>query len=131
MPSERFAFLVHDERLAIAHLAADADLPAWAGGPWLALVRTPDELSVICAQERVPPGVKHERERIALGVEGTVPMTAIGVLAGLCTTLAQASVPVFVVSTYRTDWLLVAAEHFDAARAALVAAGHRVYGERP
>lgn len=131
MTLESFDFLVHDERLAIARLPADADFPAWAGGRWLALVRTADELSVVCAQQRVPQSTKHERDRIALGVEGTLPLTAVGVLARLCTTLAEANVPVFVVSTHQTDWLLVDAERFDAARAALVAAGHRVHGERP
>ena len=70
-------------------------------------------------------------DRIALGIEGTVAMTTIGVLASLCRALADARVPVFAISTYDTDWLLVAAERFDAARAALERAGHRVEGRCP
>lgn len=37
----------------------------------------------------------------------------------------------FVISTYDTDWLVVRAEQFEAARAALVAAGHALEGELP
>jgi hypothetical protein len=58
-------------------------------------------------------------------------MTSIGILAALCGALAAASVPVFVISTFDTDWLLVSAERFRAARAALEGLGHAVEGEPP
>ena len=131
MTATRFTFVVHDERLAIARLAPDAPLPHWARGDFLCFTRTPAELSVVCAQARVPVGVLHERDRIALGIEGTIAMSTIGVLAGLCGALAAAHVPVFVISTYDTDWLLVSADRFDAARDALESAGHVVRGTLP
>jgi len=40
-------------------------------------------------------------------------------------------VPVFAISTYDTDWLLVSADRFEAARAALTGIGHAVEGELP
>jgi len=122
--SSRFTFRIHDERLAIARLAADAPLPDWAKGRFVHLARTPDELSIVCAQEHVPREVLHVRDRIALGIAGTVPMTSVGVLAALCTALAEADVPVFALSTYDTDWLLVGAERVAEARRALEAQGH-------
>ena len=45
--------------------------------------------------------------------------------------LADAAVPVFVISTYDTDYLLVSAPRFAAARAALQGQGHRFVGEPP
>lgn len=126
-----FRFVVHDERLAIARLKQDAAIPDWARGRFVNIARTPAELSIVCAQVHVPRDVTHERDRIALGIEGTVPMTSIGILAALCGALAAAKVPVFAISTYDTDWLLVSADRFDAARGALRAAGHRVDGELP
>jgi hypothetical protein len=122
-------FVVHDERLAIARLAADEPWPAWARGRFVNVARTPTELSVVCPQANVPAGILHERDRIALGIAGTVPMSTIGILAALCGALARAQVPVFAISTYDTDWLLVAADRFEAARAALVAEGHSVDGD--
>ncbi len=127
--SLEFEFL--PERLAIARLAPDSAVPSWADGPFVTISRTRQELSVICAQERVPADVVHERERVAFGIVGVVPMTTIGLLASLCGALAAARVPVFVVSTYDTDWLLVQAAHFAAARAALEALGHGFRGSPP
>lgn len=131
MPTCTFRFLVHQERLAIARLAPMAPLPTWAQGAFVNLARTSAELSIVCPQANVPPGVLAERDKIALGIEGTVPMTSIGILAALCTILARVEVPVFVLSTYDTDWILVSAARYPTARAALQAAGHEVLGELP
>jgi len=131
MSPPTFRFQVHGERLAIARLGPDDGLPAWVGGKFQNIARTQAELSIVCAQTRVPTGVLAERDKIALGIEGSVPMTSIGILAALCSALAQAAVPVFVISTYDTDWLLVSAERFEAARKALTAAGHTISGLPP
>ena len=124
-------FHVHHERLAIARLAADAEVPAWPGGGFVTITRTGDELSVVCAQSFVPRDVRQERERVALGIVGVIPMTTVGLLASLCTALAAAKVPVFVISTFDTDWLLLQAENFEAARKALEGLGHTVSGALP
>jgi hypothetical protein len=131
MTTTRFRFRLHDERLAIARLPPAADVPPWARGAFVNIARTADELSIVCAQANVPPGVQHERDKVAFGIVGVVPMTTIGVLASLCGALAAAKVPVFVLSTYDTDWLLVSADRFAAARAALIASGHTFVGESP
>ncbi|MBM3976401.1 MAG: ACT domain-containing protein [Planctomycetes bacterium] len=130
-PAAQFVFRVHPERLAIARLPAGSAVPAWAGGSWCTVSSTVDELSIVCPQSRVPAEVKHERDKIALGIEGVIPMTTVGLLAALCRALADAQVPVFVISTYDTDWLLVSADRFDAARAALERIGHRLQGSLP
>ncbi|HGY09228.1 MAG TPA: ACT domain-containing protein [Oceanithermus profundus] len=62
----------------------------------------------------------------ALMVEGPLPFELTGVLARLSTPLAAAGVPVFALSTWSTDVLLVPAERLQDARAALHAAGHEL-----
>ena len=131
MSATTFTFAIHDERLAIARLDAGAEVPAWARGRFVNVARTPSELSIVCAQLHVPPQVRHERDKIAFGIVGTVPMTTIGILAALCGALAAVRVPVFVLSTYDTDWLLVSAEKFADARGALERAGHSIEGDAP
>jgi hypothetical protein len=126
MTAPTYAFRVHGERLAIARLAPDALVPEWARGAFVNIARTPAELSIVCAQRHVPAGVRHEREKVALGIEGTVPMTVVGLLAKLCGALAAAGVPVFALSTYDTDWLLIDAVRLEAARRALEQAGFPV-----
>ena len=131
-------FQVHPERLAIARLSPDAPLPPWARGGFVTVSRTPTELSIVCPERWVPAPaggsdapLHVERGRVALGIEGVVPMTTIGLLAALCGSLAAAGVSVFVISTYDTDWILVQAERLAPARGALEGLGHRVSGALP
>lgn len=131
MAAPTFDFLVHDERLAIARLDPSAPVPAWASGRFVTVSRTPAELSIVCAERSVPGTVRAERGRVAFGIDGVVPMTTTGILAALCSALAAAQVPVFVISTFDTDWLLVRATDFVTARRALAEQGHRVHGEPP
>jgi uncharacterized protein len=70
--------------------------------------------------------VRAERGFRALAVAGPLDFALTGVLAALAVPLAEAGVPIFAVSTYDTDHLLVRAERLGEAIAALEAAGHQV-----
>jgi len=131
MSQSPLRFHVHGQRLAIARLEAEAEIPAWPRGDFVSISRTRHELSIVCSQSAVPRDVRAERERIGFGIVGVIPMTTVGLLASLCTALAAANVPVFVISTYDTDWILVPVERFEAARGALHGLGHTVSGELP
>jgi RimJ/RimL family protein N-acetyltransferase len=110
---------------AICRLPADSLLPAWATARDLfSVTRTADELSVVCRQEQVPAGTKAELGWRCVRVAGAMPFTAVGVLAAVVGPLAGAGVSVFAFSTFDTDYLLVQAERFAEAVAALRAAGH-------
>ena len=110
--------------LAVCRFPADAPLPVWvlhAEAAFWSLTRTPDELSVVCAEDDLPPSVDSHVERgwRAFQVEGPLPFTLTGVIAGLTAPLAEAGVPVFVISTYDSDVLLVKAADLDRAREVL------------
>jgi hypothetical protein len=114
--------------LAIARLDPADPPPAWAApdGAFHAVVRTADELSVVCPDDAVPGGVRAERGFRALQVAGPLDFGLTGVLAALAVPLAEAGVPIFAIATYDTDYVLVRAEHLGAAVDALRAAGHQV-----
>lgn len=78
------------------------------------------------AEAAVPPGVTAQRGWRAIGVEGTLDFALTGILVALLTPLTEAGVPVFALSTYDTDYLLVRANTLEAALAALRDAGHRI-----
>ncbi|HEY6319186.1 MAG TPA: ACT domain-containing protein [Acidimicrobiia bacterium] len=59
-------------------------------------------------------------------MEGPLAHDQVGVLASLSGSLAEGGVPIFVVSSFDTDWLLVPAERLADARAVLTQAGHQV-----
>lgn len=113
-------------RLAVCRFPADAPLPAWvlhAEAEFYSITRTPGELSIVCAEDDLPPSVATvERGWRAFALVGPIPFETTGVFASLTTPLADAGIPVFALSTYDTDYLLVKAERFDAARAVLARA---------
>jgi hypothetical protein len=115
-----------DERLAICRLDPTSPPPAWAVGRLVSLTRTDHELTVVCASREVPPGIHHEAPYRALQVEGPFDLSETGVLSALSAPLAEAGVPLFAVSTYDTDYLLVPDGDLVRAEAALRGAGHEV-----
>ena len=109
---------------SVWRLAADAPLPSVAPGSFLSVTRTDDELSVVSSSTDVPSGAKSETGWRCLKVEGPLPFEMTGVLADLSGPLARAEIPIFVVSTYDTDYLLVKASDLDKACIALRGEGH-------
>ena len=115
-----------DVRLAIARLGPADPLPDWAAGPIVSITRTHQELSIVCPEERVPPGVVAERGWACLIVAGPLDFREVGVIASLAAPLRDAAISIFIVSTYDTDYLLIKAEDFDEAKNVLLAAGHEL-----
>jgi enamine deaminase RidA (YjgF/YER057c/UK114 family) len=106
------------ETLAVCRLRASDRIPSWAlelHEGFVSITRTPDELSVVCPQEAVPPDTEVEEDWRALVIPGPIPFEATGVLAALTVPLAEAGIPVFAISTYDTDYVLVRAKHLERA----------------
>jgi len=116
------------ERFAISRLTADAVVPRWAmQGPFFSVTRTGEELSIVTEFSRVPAGVQSQSGWRILKVHGPFVLSEIGVLAALATPLAEGRVSLFAISTFDTDYLLVASEALPAAIAALEGAGHTIH----
>lgn len=113
---------------AICRLPAGSTVPSWATGRLVSITRTSDEVSIVCPESAVPAGVRHHGGYRALRVEGTLDLNLVGVLAALATPLAAAGVPIFVISTFDTDYLLVEGSSFELAASALERAGHILAG---
>jgi len=126
-PPPRLNLEILPGRLAICRLDAKVDVPAWAQrGKFTTITRTAEELSVVCPEANVPRGTKCETGRRAFRIAGTVDFSLIGIIASLANPLADAGVSIFVVSTYDTDYLMVAEDSIEKAIRALEAAGHKV-----
>ncbi len=106
---------LHGE-FAVCRLAPDALLAPWMGqGSVTSVTRTPDELSVVVECAHVPGGVRHEGPFVAFMVQGPLDFSLTGILARLSAPLADAGVPIFVLSTFDTDYVLVRSDHAEAA----------------
>ena len=105
-------------------MRADAPVPALEG-PFFHVSRTSDELSIVCDESRVPEGCREEKGWVALKLEGPFPFSMTGVLSAFLDPLAQAKIPIFAISTFDTDYVLIKKADVERAIAALAAAGHR------
>ena len=112
---------------AICRLANDDAVPDWAcSRGFISLTHTADELSIVCLQDNVPEQIKCERGWRCLQVAGPLDFAQTGILASLTAPLAAASVSIFAISTFDTDYLLVQNTALPHALEALRNAGHHV-----
>lgn len=89
------------------------------------LSRTDEELSLVCRSESVPESAQRvENGWRMFRVQGELDFALTGILANLSAVLARAGVPLFAVSTFNTDYILVKSGDFDRAIAALRAGGY-------
>lgn len=120
---------VLDELYAVVRCDPDTGLPNWAtGGHFWSATRSDSELSLVCRAEDVPADASAERGWCALEVAGPLDFTLTGVVAALVNPLADAGIPIFVLSTFETDYLLVRERDLPRSVAALADAGHHVDG---
>lgn len=117
-------FRVHPGEWAVCRLDPAEPFPSWAAGAFVSLTRTPEDLSLVCAADAVPEGVRAERGWAMLELAGPFEFQTTGVLASFLAPLAREGVPVFAISTYDTDWVLVPEQRLGDALRALKAAGH-------
>ena len=111
---------------SVWRLAADDPLPSLERGSFLSMTRTNDELSIVSPSTDVPSGSQVEDSWRCLRVEGPLAFEMTGVLAELSSSLARAEIPIFVVSTYDTDYFLVKATDLERASSTLRNEGHTV-----
>lgn len=113
------------ETFSIRRLAADAPIPDWAThGDFVSATRTSDELSIVCPSDNVPLEQRPELIWAAFKLEGPFAFTEVGILASFIAPLSAAGVPIFTVSTFDTDYVLVWEQDFVKALEILQAAGH-------
>jgi len=114
-------------RYAVCRMHPETAVPAWAeGGAFCNVVRTKEELSVVCEEAAVPEGITANRGWRMLTVQGPIPFEETGVLAAIAAPLSSAGLSIFAISTYDTDYVLVRDEAIEAALLALRGAGHKV-----
>lgn len=116
-----------DELYAIVRLEPDADVPVWArNGHFWSITRSDAELSVVCPQDDVPPDASAERGWCALEVAGPLDFSLTGVVSSLVAPLAEQEIPLFLISTFETDYLLIREPDLPRSVEALTSAGHSV-----
>ncbi len=112
---------------AVCQLSADSPLQAWMSqGDICSITWSDDECSVVCDAAVVPDGVESNTGWRVFKVSGPLDFSLTGIIAGITTALANASIAVFVFSTYETDYIMVKKGTLLRATDALVASGYAI-----
>lgn len=89
--------------------------------------KTAEEFSLVCPTERVPAATTAREDGWrALKVQGILDFPLVGILSAIASALAERNIPLFALSTYNTDYILIKEEHFAKAADALRAKGYTV-----
>jgi hypothetical protein len=124
MKRQQLKFRLLPGPYAIVRLAPDAPHPAWAtNGDFTSVTRNADELSIVCPTVNLPSDVNSAHRWICLKLEGPFPFSQTGVLLSFIEPLSTNDVPIFAISTYDTDYVLIQ-EEFASAIDLLRQAGH-------
>jgi len=116
-----------EQAFQIAKLPPGAAIPprVWDCA-FCALTKTAEELSLVLP-ETLPIASPHiERGWRALQIGAQLDFNLVGVIAGISAALAVQNIPIFVLSTYNTDYILVKECDLDKAIAALKEKGYKV-----
>lgn len=112
-------------RYAVARLSADARIPDWVNGPgFQAIVRSDDEMTIVCLEDRVPRGVEVENGWACMRTVGPFPFDATGIVQSVIAPLSENGLGVFVVCTFDGEHVLVPSSDAQNAKRHLEAAGH-------
>ena len=110
---------------SIHRLSPDDEVPAAAlNGPFFAVTRTEDELSIVVPETVEIKQAQSDSGWACFKVNGPLEFSLVGVLAGIANVLAEANVSIFALSTFDTDYILVKREQVEAAKEALMSAGY-------
>lgn len=90
------------------------------------MTRSEQELSIVASLSCVPHDQPYEGPFRAARVRGQLPLNLVGVLVRIAGPLAAANVPIFAVSTFDTDYILVRADDRSRATQAWRAVGFDV-----
>lgn len=110
---------------ALCRLPTNAAVPEWAlRGVFFSVTATADEVSIVCPSMQVPSNIVHENGWACLKLQGPFPFSETGILASFVRPLSERAIPIFAVSTFDTDYVLIKQYWLEKAVHALRDAGH-------
>ena len=116
MDEAKLTLSILPKKLAICRLEKNSTIPFWAtDSTFFSITRTEDELSIVCPENKVPPGVISEKNWRAFKVMGPLDFSLTGILASLANALDEAKISIIALSTFDTDYILVQNKNFEKA----------------
>jgi uncharacterized protein len=125
MEKKQISLKMLGSRYAIGRLAANEAVPSWADGTgFVSISRTEEELSIVCPEERMPQGVRCDRDWVCFQFLGPFAFDQTGIALSVIRPLSEGDVGIFLISTFDTDYLLIKRPLLERAKRLLQEAGH-------
>jgi uncharacterized protein len=117
-----------EKRYSIYKFESGSDLPDWIySSDFYSITSTTDELSVVTLQtERNSEAIICSRDWRILKIAGPLDLSFTGIIASITDILKAYEIPVFVLSTYDTDYILVKQAKLDSAVNVLTEKGYTI-----
>jgi hypothetical protein len=106
---------VLQKKYSILKFQTDSALPDWIYlSDFYSITRTHEELSVVTEQpDPAADNITGSKDWRVLKIIGPLDFSMIGVIADISNILKDARVPIFTISTYNTDYILVRQKDLD------------------
>jgi hypothetical protein len=106
---------VLQKKYSILKFQTDSALPDWIYlSDFYSITRTHEELSVVTEQpDPAADNITGSKDWRVLKIIGPLDFSMIGVIADISNILKDARVPIFTISTYNTDYILVGQKDLD------------------
>ncbi len=115
------------DKLSVFRFEPSVPAADLAGLPGLwSITRTRRELSVVAEEGACPAADEEDTGWRCLYVNGPIPFNLTGIVAGITSAIAEEGLPVFVLSTFDSDLILVRGESLDRALRALTGKGYAI-----
>ncbi|QSX35657.1 ACT domain-containing protein [Shewanella sedimentimangrovi] len=123
----RMTLAVHPQLYSIHSFSPETPLPAAVfSQPMFFIGKTREELSVVVPAELELDSLETETDWRCFEILGPLGFSMTGILSRVSGTLADASISIFAISTFDTDYILVKRDKLKQAIGALKRSGYQI-----
>jgi uncharacterized protein len=111
---------------SIYRFETETEIPGWIySSDFYSITKTKDEISIVSSQVDISGLISSKSWRI-LKIAGPLDFSLIGIISEISGILKNKNIPIFIISTYDTDYILIKQIDLSAGIIALEEKGHKV-----
>lgn len=117
-------FILKDGLFSLCRLAPEDAIPSWAlSSDFYTISKTSEELSVVCESQYIPAFIKQDANWRPLKIAAVLDLSLKGITAKFSMALTNAAVNLYIIATFKTDYIRVEQEKLQPAITAWQDAG--------
>ena len=126
-----FNLIVLSKKYSIYKFLNQTVLPDWIySSDFYSITGTKDELSVVASQnDSISDNIKCNKNWRILKISGPLDFSLVGIIADITCILKEKNIPVFIISTYDTDYILMKQKDLNNGIKALTRKGYTFLNE--